>query len=124
MVFGGKERKALAIGPPARAVAVLIGDKYAFGLLDGRDARRSTIRIQRDDPDVGGLFVRGQIHIDSAEQHPLAVRRGHGLADAFQLHHVFESEGMLALGECGKSEKKNEKKSKTAHGMPPRNKRV
>ena len=84
---------------------------------------------ERHNPDVRGLLVRREIHIDRGEQNPLAIRRRHRLADALQLHHVFESEWMLDLGEGGKSQRKNEQKSKeqknqTAHDVPPRNKRV
>ena len=44
----------------------------------------------------------------------------HGLADALQLHHVFESEGMFGLSEGGKSKRKYEKREKkTAHEEPP-----
>jgi len=109
-IFFRDEREALAVWRPARTVAVLIGDKDMLA-LDGRGARRSTIHIQRDDPDVRRLCIRGQIHVDHAEEHPLAVGRGHRLADALQLHHVFESKGVLGLGEGGKREKKDEKKS-------------
>ncbi len=111
-----KKRKPLSIRRPARPVAVLIGDEDALG-LGGRVARPHTFRctVQRHDPDVRGLLVRRQIHIDRREQHPLAVGRRHRLANALQLHHVFESEGMLGLRKCRKGEEKNEEKSKTAH---------
>ena len=109
-IFFRDEREALAVRRPARTVAVLIGDKNVLA-LDRRGARRSTIHIQRDDPDVRSLRVRCQIHVDRAEEHPLAVGRRHGLADALQLHHVFEREGVLGLGEGGEREKKDEKKS-------------
>ena len=43
-----------------------------------------------------------------------------GIAHALQLHHVFEGEGMLGLGESGKSEGEYEKREKkTAHEEPP-----
>ena len=48
-----------------------------------------------------GLLIRGQVDIDGAEQHPLAVGRGHRLANALERHHVFKSEGMLGLREGG-----------------------
>jgi hypothetical protein len=39
------------------------------------------------------------------------------IPDALELHHVFEGEGMLGLGECGKRENHESKKSQneTAH---------
>jgi hypothetical protein len=63
------------------------------------------------------LGVGFETYINHAEDHPLAIGRDFRLAYALELHHVFEGEGMLGLGEGGKSEndkgKKNEKE--TAH---------
>jgi hypothetical protein len=46
--FGREEREMPSVRRPARTVAILIGDEDAFvrwsgALLDGRDARRSTV---------------------------------------------------------------------------------
>ena len=89
------ERKPLAIRRPARAVGILIGDDLAL-LTSGR----------RHDPDVRRLGVGRQIHVDHAEDHPLAVRRNLRLADALELHHVFEGEGMLGLRKGWKGEER------------------
>jgi hypothetical protein len=81
---------------------------------------RPCIRVQRDDPDVRRLRVHFQIHVDYAEDDPPAVGRDLRIADALQLHHVFKCEGMLGLGESGKSEGENEKREKKpAHKRPP-----
>ena len=53
---------------------------------------------QRHDPDVRRLRVGSEIDIDHAEDYPLAVGRDLRIADALQLHHVVEGEGMLGLG--------------------------
>ena len=128
-VFVREKRKPLPIRSPARTIAILIGDEHALlssrALLDGRDARRSVIiRIQRHDPDVRRLRIRGQIHVDRAKQHPFPIRRRHRLADPLQLHHVFKSEGMFGLRECRKRKKQNEKKNQTSHSVSPKQKSV
>jgi hypothetical protein len=104
-VLVGQKREEFAIGRPARAVSILIGNDLAL-----------LTSCRRHDPDVRRLGVGLEIHIDHAEDHPLAVRRNFRLSHALQLHHVFESEGVFGLGECGEREEKNEKESKTTHG--------
>ena len=75
---------------------------------------------ERHDPHMRRLGVGFEIHVDHAEDHPLAVGRNLGLAHALQLHHVFEGERMPGLGEGGKCERKHKKgKKKTAHEEPP-----
>jgi hypothetical protein len=104
--FVAEEGEALAVGGPAGAVTVLISDEN-FLLASGGG----------DDPDVRGLRVGIEVDVDHAEDDPLAVGRDDGLADALQLHHVFEGEGMLGLGEGGEGEGddcKNEQEE-TAH---------
>ena len=51
-----------------------------------------------DDPEMRRLGVGVEVDVDRAERHPLAVGRNDGFADALELHHVFEGEGMLGLG--------------------------
>ena len=68
------------------------------------------------------LRIGFQIDVDHAEDHPLAVGRNLRIADALQLHHVFEGEGMLSLSESGKSKRKckyEKREKKTAHEGPP-----
>jgi hypothetical protein len=50
------------------------------------------------------LRVGREIDIHHAEDYPLSIGRDLRVSDALQPHHVFESEGMLRLGEGGKSE--------------------
>ena len=135
--LGRDEREALAIRSPARAVAVLVGDEDAFsgrggrcraslGLgrrgvcpytsLDGRDARRSTGRCQRGNPDVRRFLVRREVHIHRTEQHPLAIGRGYRLAHTLKRHHVFECEWALGLRKRGNNVKKcKDQGQHTAH---------
>src|SRR5580700_7708521 len=93
---------------PARAVGILIGDDL-FLLTSGR----------RHDPDVSRLGVGLEIHIDHAEDHPLAVGRNLRLAHAPELHHVFKSEGALGLRDGRESERNDGKKTKkeTPHAV-------
>ena len=98
--FRRDKRKPLPIRRPARTVGVLIGDDLAVLL---------TSTGRGHDPDVRRLRVGFEIDIDHAEDHPLAVGRNFRLADALELHHVFEGEGMLGLGECGACESNKER---------------
>src|SRR5271157_4198587 len=106
LFFRREESEGFPIRRPTRTVGILIGDDLSL-LTSGR----------RHDPDVRRLRIGLEIHIDHAEDHPLAVGRNLRLADALQLHHVFESKGMLDLREGGQRKndegKKNEKE--TAH---------
>ncbi len=68
---------------------------------------------ERHNPDVRRLCICFEIHIDHAEDHPLAIGRDFGFAQALELHHVFEGEGMLGLGQgrkCKRKSKEGEKK--------------
>ena len=113
------KRETFAVRRPARAVAVLIGDENALARVDGRDARRSIGGVgcrKRHDPDMRSFLVRREIDIDRAEQHPLAVGRGHGLGHALERHHVFEGEWMLGLREAGDYRKHSKEQDEyTAH---------
>ena len=64
------------------------------------------------DPDVRRLRVGSEIDVGHAEDYPLPVGRDLRVADALQLHHVFEREGMLGLGESRNGECKNKKRQK------------
>ena len=118
--FIREKREAPPIRCPARAVAVLVGNEDAFAWAKRGCPSSAWLSPQRHDPYVRRLLVRGQVHIHRAEQHPLAIRRWHRLANALQLHHVFESEGMPGLRKGGKRKKQNEKKNKTPHDVPPK----
>ena len=61
---------------------------------------------------LGVLF---EIDIDGAEGDPLAVGRDDRLADALQLHHVFERERALGLGEATERTADQEKEQTTKH---------
>src|SRR6266852_4612169 len=66
------------------------------------------------------LDVGFEINVDHAENHPLAVGRNLRIADALQLHHVVEREGMLGLGDTGESKDESKKEEKkTAHERTP-----
>ena len=58
------------------------------------------------------LGVGFKIDVDHAEDHPLAVGRNLRIAHALQLHHVFEGEGMLGLGD-GEKTRSEEKREDT-----------
>jgi len=127
-VFVREKRKPLPIRSPARTIAILIGDEHALlssrALLDGRDARRSVIiRIQRHDPDVRRLRIRGQIHVDRAKQHPFPIRRRHRLADRFNFIMSSKVKGCLACENAGREKSKTKRKTRRRI-VSPRNKRV
>src|SRR3981081_3996 len=68
---------------------------------------------KRHDPDVGRLCVGLEIHINHAEDHPLAVRRDFRLTHALEFHHVFKSERKLGWSAvrgrgCAQSKKSQE----------------
>jgi hypothetical protein len=107
MVRVRDECKALPIRSPARPIiTVRLGKELSF-LTSSRG----------HNPDVRRLGVGFEIDIDHAADYPLAVGRNLRLADALQLHHVFESERMLGLGDGGKCEWDQNEKSQeeTAH---------
>src|SRR5208283_2439275 len=114
-LFCRQKSKPLPVRRPARTVRILICDDLP--LLPAR---------HRPDPHMGRLRIGLEIHIDHAEDHPLAVRRNLRLAHALQLHHVFEGKRMFGLRktrkrECDKSE---ENKGATTHeGLPTNDKR-
>ena len=106
-------------------VAILIGNEDALRAhppLRGRvgHCRRCSTGgagfSQRHDPDVWSFLVGGEVDVDGAEQHPLAVGRGHGFAHTLERHHVFEGEWMLGLGKSEDNVKKcKEQGEHTAH---------
>ncbi len=60
-------------------------------------------------------------YIDRAKGDPFAIGRDNRLADALELHHGFEGEGLLGLGEScdGEREQDESYKDATKH-KPPR----
>ena len=79
--------------------------------------RRQTPRIAAARPERStdaASGVRFEVDIDRAERDPFAIGRNDRLADALELHHVFEGEGTLGLGESGKrTADRNRKRNKT-----------
>src|SRR5271157_2921149 len=55
-----------------------------------------------NDPEMWLASVLLEVDVHRGEPDPLAIGRDDGLADAFELHHVFECEGALALREAAK----------------------
>jgi hypothetical protein len=94
---------------PDSPVGVLIGDDLALFVV--RPASRG------HNPDMRRLRVGFEAHIDHAEEHPPAIGRDLRIADALQLHHVLEGEGMLLLSDSGhgKSNESESGKKKTTH---------
>ena len=58
---------------------------------------------RRHDPEMRNLGVRLEVHIDRVEHDPFPIRRRHRRADAFQFHHVLESERLFAA-RCRRSQ--------------------
>ena len=84
-----------------------IADQISDGVLDALIAQDPMSRVACEVLVTTGLaFVAGEIsskgyveiHIDRVEHDPFPVRRRHRRADAFQFHHVLESERPLAAG--------------------------
>src|SRR5689334_7927789 len=51
--------------------------------------------FRRNDPEIWLSRVLFEVHIDSGEYNPLAVRRDYRFGYAFERHHVFEGERPL-----------------------------
>ena len=61
-----------------------------------------------NDPQMRLARVLVEVDVHRAEADPLAVGRDDGLADALELHHVFEGEGTLALREAATASSRRE----------------
>jgi hypothetical protein len=90
-VTGDGIEHMLAIGRKAQAI---LGLAAAFGCQAAGVASGNG-----NDPQMRLSCVRLERDIDGAERHPLAVGRHREVADTLQLHHVFEGEGALGLGQ-------------------------